>query len=668
MSSTPFRGLWAALDVLRRNMNGALATGATSRLTLRSTGATQRVFFSDESGDVCGAPSKTKRGSDAAREDSTHQRQRSSFLRSNDLSNPAAQRKLSKLIQEVVKTKANTGDFVPQVVIQSLCTTYRGMHIDEKKQFLLILTQDLHIDTAVALQSAVQFEQNMTNVKDARSGVVNWEHENVERYLRTFRNLRNALSPLYETFFQQILSQRENGMLFLVHMRADLLQVLRKSATPSEIPALRSLDASLKQFLASWFSVGFLKLERVTYEHSPGQLLEKIIRYEAVHPVGTIAELKRRLALMQEIASSMQSIRDETEQLTETSHANAAIFYSISSTQKGLAGVDLGNFLIKEVAKALKAEHPHLKTFATLSPLPQFMPWLETQRYKTDETLVSPLELDALIDVLEESGVAVQSDSTPVTIVLDALSIDKWSEDPELVAVLKPIMMKLGTRYIYHEKKRGKALDPVTNFHVRNGAIFERINWQADLSKKGLAQSAGMMINYKYDLAHVETNNENYLLHNIIPIGMQPQQGRASKPFWSDGEVAMVLAQDEIDACREAFLAFDKDRSGTIDVWELRQVLEAMGQQPTEEELFQMISEVDEDMSGAIVIDNQKDRAAMFEDDSDMNKTGFVRKETLVKIIKGDFGLTINIEEMINKLDVDGSGEIEFDEFKAILT
>ncbi|KAL7684874.1 putative flagellar calcium-binding protein calflagin [Plasmopara halstedii] len=107
---------------------------------------------------------------------------------------------------------------------------------------------------------------------------------------------------------------------------------------------------------------------------------------------------------------------------------------------------------------------------------------------------------------------------------------------------------------------------------------------------------------------------------------------------------------------------------------------------PTEEELFQMISEVDEDMSGAIdfaeflqVIDNQKDRAAMFEDDSDMidafvacggkpDKTGFVRKETLVKIVKTDFGLTINIEEMINKLDVNGSGEIEFEEFKAILT
>lgn len=144
----------------------------------------------------------------------------------------------------------------------------------------------------------------------------------------------------------------------------------------------------------------------------------------------------------------------------------------------------MGNFLIKEVAKALKTEYPHLKTFATLSPLPQFMPWLETQRYKTDESLVSPLELDALIDVLDERGTIAESDSTAVAIVLDALSIKGWSTDPNLVAVLKPIVLKLGARYIYHEKKRGKALDPVTNFHVRNGAIFERINWLADLSKK----------------------------------------------------------------------------------------------------------------------------------------------------------------------------------------
>mmetsp|Transcript_1951 Transcript_1951/g.1749 ORF Transcript_1951/g.1749 Transcript_1951/m.1749 type:complete len:149 (-) Transcript_1951:96-542(-) len=148
----------------------------------------------------------------------------------------------------------------------------------------------------------------------------------------------------------------------------------------------------------------------------------------------------------------------------------------------------------------------------------------------------------------------------------------------------------------------------------------------------------------------------------------------------------MVLSQEEIDGCNEAFKAFDTDGSGSIDVWELRQVLEAMGQKPTEEELFQMISEVDEKMSGSIdfaeflkVIEHQKERAENFDDESDMidafvacgglpDKSGHVKRETLVKIIKYDFGLTIDIEELINKIDSDGSGEIEFDEFKQLLS
>lgn len=149
----------------------------------------------------------------------------------------------------------------------------------------------------------------------------------------------------------------------------------------------------------------------------------------------------------------------------------------------------------------------------------------------------------------------------------------------------------------------------------------------------------------------------------------------------------MVLTQEEIDGCREAFLTFDKDRSGTIDVWELRQVLESMGQVPTEEELFQMISEVDDNMSGSIdfgeflkVVESQKLRGLSSDDEeNDMidafvacggrtDKTGHVKRETLVKIIKQDFGLTIDIEELINKIDTDGSGEIEYEEFKMLLS
>lgn len=147
----------------------------------------------------------------------------------------------------------------------------------------------------------------------------------------------------------------------------------------------------------------------------------------------------------------------------------------------------------------------------------------------------------------------------------------------------------------------------------------------------------------------------------------------------------MPLTQDEIDGCRDAFLAFDKNRSGTIDVWELRQVLEAMGQKPTEEELFQMISEVDENMSGSIdfgeflkVIEKQKERATNYEDESDIidafvacggnaDKSGVVKRDTLVRIIKVDFGLTIDIEALIDALDTDGTGDLAYAEFRTLL-
>ena len=146
-----------------------------------------------------------------------------------------------------------------------------------------------------------------------------------------------------------------------------------------------------------------------------------------------------------------------------------------------------------------------------------------------------------------------------------------------------------------------------------------------------------------------------------------------SNPLAAEDNQKMVLSQEDIDECRQAFMAFDKDRSGTIDVWELRHVLEAMGQAPTEDELFQMISEVDENMSGSIdfgeflkVVESQKNRAANLDDEHDMidafvacggqpDKGGHVKRETLIRIIKHDFGLTIDIEELINKIDADGS-------------
>lgn len=98
-----------------------------------------------------------------------------------------------------------------------------------------------------------------------------------------------------------------------------------------------------------------------------------------------------------------------------------------------------------------------------------------------------------------------------------------------------------------------------------------------------------------------------------------------------------------------------------------------------------MISEVDDNMSGSIdfgefikVVESQKKRASSDDDENDMidayvacggqpDKSGHVKRDTLVKIIKHDFGLTIDIEDLINKIDSDGSGQIEFDEFSLML-
>ena len=137
-------------------------------------------------------------------------------------------------------------------------------------------------------------------------------------------------------------------------------------------------------------------------------------------------------------------------------------------------------------------------------------------------------------------------------------------------------------------------------------------------------------------------------------------------------QLLMVLTQEEIDACRAAFQAFDPDKTGTLDVAALRGVLGFLGQKPTEDELFMMIAEVDEGMSGMLdfgellrVIEVQKAKALAFDDEGDMvdafvacggraDRQGHVKRETLVRIIKKDFGLMIDIEELINKVDTDG--------------
>jgi malonyl-CoA decarboxylase len=261
------------------------------------------------------------------------------------------------------------------------------------------------------------------------------------------------------------------------------------------------------RLLATWVDIGFLELRRITWDAS-AQLLEKLARYEAVHEVRSWLDLKDRLdadrrcyaylhpampgeplifvevALVGEMSDKIAPLLDPTAPRGDPREASAAVFYSISNCQRGLAGISLGNVLIKRVVDALSADFRRLRLFATLSPVPGFRRWLDT-RLTEGEGLPSALAA--------------------------ALAKRTWHRDPTTEQALRKPLLRLGARYLLEEKAPdGGPRDPVARFHLGNGARLERLNWLADTSAKGIRESAGMMVNYVYRTDEIDANREAY--------------------------------------------------------------------------------------------------------------------------------------------------------------
>ncbi len=323
--------------------------------------------------------------------------------------------------------------------------------------------------------------------------------------------LREALEPPRITLLRQFNALPE-GVKFLVDRRAEVMDLARVE------PSLRGLEEDLKRLLADWFDIGFLELKRITWE-APAALLEKLMAYEAVHEIRGWTDLKNRLeadrrcfaffhprmpdeplifvevALVKGMAGDVHALLDEAAPVGDPAAADTAIFYSISNCQRGLAGISFGDFLIKRVVSMLAAELPRLKVFATLSPVVGFRNWLERGK---DEALLAAAETA----VLEGDGAGD---------LLGVLSRPDWHQDLRLAASLREPLLRLCARYLLRERTpSGRALDPVAHFHLSNGARIERLNWLGDTSGKGLAQSAGIMVNYLYRLSDIETNHEGY--------------------------------------------------------------------------------------------------------------------------------------------------------------
>nr|XP_020657599.1 malonyl-CoA decarboxylase, mitochondrial [Pogona vitticeps] len=341
--------------------------------------------------------------------------------------------------------------------------------------------------------------------------------------------LRYYLTPRYRGLFQH-LGRQEGGLRFLVDLRKDLLEAL--AGREAEGPHVREMNGVLKNMLSEWFSTGFLNLERVTWQ-SPCEILQKISDSEAVHPVRNWMDMKRRVgsyrrcyyfahcaipgepliilhvALTDEITSNIQAIVKEipSQEVEDTNKITTAIFYSISLTQQGLQGVELGTHLIKRVVKELQMEFPQIKVFSTLSPIPGFTKWLvgllSSQSRETGRN--HPFTDPEYQEISEITG-----DPT-IEILKRLFTNNEWARSERLVRTLQPPLMRLCAWYLYGEKHRGYALNPVANFHLQNGATLWRLNWMGDTSPRGITSSCGMMVNYRYFLEDTVDNSTIYL-------------------------------------------------------------------------------------------------------------------------------------------------------------
>ncbi|MFU0504790.1 malonyl-CoA decarboxylase [Pseudaminobacter sp. NGMCC 1.201702] len=318
--------------------------------------------------------------------------------------------------------------------------------------------------------------------------------------------LHQFSEPRRQKLFR-LLNQSASGTPHLIKMRADLLRLIDKS------PDLIAIDRDFQHLFRSWFNRGFLELRRVDWS-TPAAILERIIRYEAVHEIADWDDLRRRIdppdrrlyaffhprlrdeplifvevALTKTAPTSIRAILDPDREVIEAANANTAIFYSISDCQPGLRSISFGNFLIKQVVEELRAELPHVNRFVTLSPVPRFASWLKEQAV-----------------------------AAPGSALAASLSRPQWWNDAAVAAALEPELTALVANFLTRARDgKGRPLDPVARFHLGNGARLERINWLANTGPAGVSASHTIMVNYLYKLDEIERNHELYASGVDVP-------------------------------------------------------------------------------------------------------------------------------------------------------
>jgi malonyl-CoA decarboxylase len=388
----------------------------------------------------------------------------------------------SELIELCEALLSGRGEASGTAMARDVLDRYHDLDPEGRVTFFEAIARDFGPDRE-KLSQAIESWRNQPNDSDAS-------------------DLHFASEPRRQELIRR-LNRAPGGTSDLVAMRADLLSLMKGNKD------LAALDRDMVHLLSSWFNRGFLVLRKIDWS-TPANILEQIIRYEAVHEIRDWNDLRRRIdpvdrrcyaffhpqlndeplifvevALTETIPTAIAPLLAADRQPVPVDRARTAVFYSISNTQKGLGGISFGSFLIKQVVEELRRELPKLDTFITLSPVPGFMQWLK----KADDVPLSDEERT----------------------LLEALDKPDWFENAELTAQLRAVLEPLAAHYFLKARtSKGRLVDSVARFHIGNGARLEKIDWLGDLSPKGLRESAGIMVNYLYRLEDIEKNHEAY--------------------------------------------------------------------------------------------------------------------------------------------------------------
>ncbi|MFK7857697.1 MAG: malonyl-CoA decarboxylase family protein [Granulosicoccus sp.] len=379
---------------------------------------------------------------------------------------------------------------------RSLLLKFSESSEEEQREFFQLLANQFDIDAGEAVRAAQGYAS--------------------QRSADTLSVLMDSVEPRRQELFRR-LNRVPGATNDLVRMRALLLEACK---TDND---LRRIDLDFQRLFSSWFNRGFLVLREIDW-HTPANILEKVIEYEAVHAINSWSALRKRLkpcdrrcfaffhpampdeplifvevALTVESPASIREILQSDRSIVQEHEANTAVFYSISNCQKGLAGVSFGNFLIKQVATELSIAVPGLKTFRTLSPVPGFISWVN------DELATFP-EKQASVEIDNRQ----EHNQLPLPWLKLAQQVaasteHTFSDEDKLQ------LKKLVAYYLMKVRRDDtQAMDPVARFHLGNGASLDAVLPGADIYQKGLSQSAGVMVSYLYDLEKVASNHELY--------------------------------------------------------------------------------------------------------------------------------------------------------------